>query len=117
MRKLLDHILKERTPEGRIFSQGRVYLLWSVVAYYATLGIITYKSMKPDATIDLDPLKLIIDALQWAMMLFAGYVFGSKGLDVVKLLMNRAATPATPKDITPPTQPTPQPPTPPEPEI
>lgn len=91
--KLFNDILKEKTAEGRLYSQGRVYLLISIVAYYLTLGVITYKEMYPKTEIDLESTKIIIDALQWAMALFAGYVFGGKGIEVAKMVFNRTTPP------------------------
>ena len=35
------------TEKGK-YSQGRIYLLWSVIAYYITLGILTYAGIKND---------------------------------------------------------------------
>ena len=89
--KLLEEILKEKTKDGRIYSQGRVYLFWSILAYYLTLAVITVKSMKPDANIDIEPLKLIIDALQWCLGILLGYTFGGKGLEAMKLIMGKKA--------------------------
>lgn len=86
--KLLNEILKEKGTDGNVsYSQGRVYLLLSIISYYIILGLMTSKALKPNMNIDTKTLEMIIDALQWAIALFAGYVFGSKGLDVVKTVM------------------------------
>lgn len=85
---LFNDILKEKTPEGVKYSQGRVYLLWSIVCYYITLGLMTGKALNPQIDIDTKTLEMIIEALQWAIALMAGYVFGSKGLEVLKTLVD-----------------------------
>ena len=85
--KLFSDILKEKIDNELIYSQGRVYLLVSIVVYYLTIGLMTARSLKTlNLNVDLDSLKTIIEALQWAILLFAGYVFGGKGLDVIKVL-------------------------------
>ena len=69
------------------WSQGRVYLLWSVFAYYITLGILTYTGVsKKHANIDIENFEIIIEALKYAMILFAGYVFGNRFLEILKIL-------------------------------
>tara|TARA_Y100000389_G_scaffold171998_1_gene180118 strand:- start:3366 stop:3662 length:297 start_codon:yes stop_codon:yes gene_type:complete len=80
--KLFTDILKEK---GK-YSQGRIYLLISAFAYYLTLAILTAAGISPTYQKDLDinNFKMIVDALQYAMVLFAGYVFGGKFVDVVK---------------------------------
>ena len=85
---LFNEILKEKTPDGFRYSQGRVYLLLSIICYYITIGLMTSKALKPNMDIDTKTLEMIIEALQWAIALMAGYVFGSKGLEVVKTIMN-----------------------------
>jgi len=85
---LFNDILKEKTPDGVKYSQGRVYLLWSIICYYITLGIMTGKALNPNFDIETKTLEMIIEALQWAIALMAGYVFGSKGLEVLKTLVD-----------------------------
>jgi hypothetical protein len=95
MRKLLQNIMKvfkdmlteinSKTNEKQ-YSQGRVYLLWSVIAYYITLGILLGAGMHKGDDLDMDKFKIIIEALEYAMVLFGGYVFGGKFLDVVKVI-------------------------------
>lgn len=87
--KLLADILKEKG----IYSQGRVYLLISILAYYTTLGILTHSGIRKGSEIDLKTFDNIISALQWAMGLFAGYVFGGKGLETLKVIMGKTDTP------------------------
>lgn len=80
--KMFSDILKENGS----YSQGRIYLLISIVAYYSTLGILTYAGISPKYQEDLNinNFKMIVDGVQYAMVLFAGYVFGGKFVDVVK---------------------------------
>jgi len=79
--KLFNDILKER---GK-YSQGRIYLLVSIIAYYLTLGILTFAGITK-ADIEMENLRMIVDGLQYAMTLFGGYVFGGKFVDVIKVL-------------------------------
>ena len=74
---MFKDILKQ---DGR-YSQGRIYLLWSIIAYYMTLCILTYAGISKKFEIELDKFKIIIDALEYAMTLFGGYVFGGKFID------------------------------------
>ena len=76
-------IFKDMLTENNKYSQGRVYLLWSVFAYYITLGILTYAGIKK-SDIEMENFKMIVDALEYAMTLFGGYVFGGKFIDVYK---------------------------------
>jgi hypothetical protein len=99
MKKLFQKVMKifkdmltefnGKTNEKQ-YSQGRVYLLWSVVAYYITLGILLvaglHKSKDGVNDVDVDKFNTIIEALKYAMVLFGGYVFGGKFLDVVKVV-------------------------------
>jgi hypothetical protein len=82
--KLFKDILTERTK----YSQGRVYLFFSIVAYYTVLGILTFYGMKTgvdhETDVDLNSFEIIIESLKYAMVLFAGYVFGNKGLETIK---------------------------------
>lgn len=85
---VFNDILKENTSEGLKYSQGRIYLLWSIICYYITLGLMTSKALNPDFNIETKTLEMIIEALQWSIALMAGYVFGSKGLEVIKTLID-----------------------------
>lgn len=85
MRDKIMSIVKDILKEGGKWSQGRVYLFWSILAYYITLGFLTYFGIKK-SEIQIENFRMIIDALEYAMTLFGGYVFGGKLLDVVKLL-------------------------------
>ena len=78
--KLFKDILRE---QGK-YSQGRVYLLWSIIAYYLTIGILTVAGINKNLDIELDKFKIILDALEYAMTLFGGYVFGGKFIDAYK---------------------------------
>lgn len=75
---ILD-ILKEKDK----WSQGRIYLFISIVSYYITLGILTVVGLRK-SDVDVDRFQTIIDALQYAMTLFGGYVFGGKFIDAYK---------------------------------
>ena len=79
--KMFKDILTER---GK-YSQGRIYLLWSVAAYYITLGILTWTGIK-NSEIDMKNFTMIVDALEYAMGLFGGYVFGGKFIDAYKAI-------------------------------
>ena len=79
MKKLFQQILKEKGE----YSQGRVYLLWSIIAYYITITILLISGIKKEE-LKMENFKIILDALEYAMTLFGGYVFGGKFLDVVK---------------------------------
>lgn len=85
---VFNDILKEKTPDGLKYSQGRVYLFWAIISYYITLGVMTSKGLNPEMDIDTKTLEMIIEALQWTIALMAGYVFGSKGLEVLKTLVD-----------------------------
>lgn len=82
MKKFIFDLLKE---EGK-WSQGRIYLLLSIVAYYTTLTVVTLWGMNGKSQLDIDSFKIIIDALQFALLLFGGYVFGGKFLNIIPLL-------------------------------
>lgn len=45
-------MLKEK--ETGKYSQSRIYLLWSIIAYYLTLGILTFGGLKPDYGLDME---------------------------------------------------------------
>ena len=80
-------MLKDMLKEKGKWSQGRVYLLVSVIAYYITLGFLMFAGLhKSNNDLDLGKFEIIINALEYAMVLFGGYVFGGKFLDVVKFI-------------------------------
>lgn len=79
--KLFKDILKE----GKKYSQGRVYLMWSVFAYYITLGTLMVCGVTK-SDINLENFTMIVEGLEYAMTLFGGYVFGGKFIEVVKIL-------------------------------
>lgn len=78
------NIFNDMLKEKGKWSQGRVYLLWSVIAYYITLAILLAGGIDKKRDLDVTKFKIIIDALEYAMVLFGGYVFGGKFLEVVK---------------------------------
>jgi len=87
MSKKIKHIMnifKDMLTEKGQYSQSRVYLLWAVIAHYITLGVLMFKGVSKDSVIDLNRFEIIIDALEYSMVLFAGYTFGGKFLNVIK---------------------------------
>lgn len=87
--KMWKDILTEKSGKETFYSQGRVYLLIAVVAYYITLGFVTWKALHPKTDIAEGTLDTIIEALQWAIALFAGYAFGGKIVNTVKTMFNK----------------------------
>ena len=83
----LIKILKETNPQsGELeFSQGRIYLLTSVIAYYVTLGVLLINGTK-NSDVDPEKFTMIVKALEFSMVLFAGYVFGGKIVDIFKII-------------------------------
>ena len=79
--KLLNNILKEKDK----YSQGRVYLLISIISYYITLGTLMACGIWK-SEIDMENFTIIVEALEYAMTLFGGYVFGGKFIDVIKVV-------------------------------
>jgi hypothetical protein len=80
------NLFKDMLTENNKYSQSRVYLLWAIIAYYTTLGILMCKGISKDDKMDLNKFHIVIDALEYAMVLFAGYTFGGKFLNVVKVI-------------------------------
>jgi hypothetical protein len=78
------NIFNDMLKEKGKWSQGRVYLLWSVIAYYITLAILLAGGIDKKRDLDVTKFKIIIDALEYAMVLFAGYPFGGKFVDAFK---------------------------------
>jgi hypothetical protein len=99
--KLWKDILTERDVDGtKMYSQGRIYLLWAIIAYYITLGVISYKAFT-HKDIEDDSLKTIIDALQWVLGLMAGYVFGGKGIEALKVVFGKGNNSTTSQQAPP----------------
>jgi hypothetical protein len=86
MIKKTMNIFKDMLTERGKYSQGRVYLLWSVFAYYITLAILTTAGISPKFEIEIEKFKMIIEALEYAMTLFGGYVFGGKFISAYKAI-------------------------------
>ena len=82
-------IFKDMLTEKGKYSQGRVYLLWSVFAYYIVLGLLTHAGVTK-GELDLDKFKIILDALEYSMTLFGGYVFGGKFVSAYKSIKSPA---------------------------
>ena len=81
----ISDILKEKTTEGIKFSQGRFYLMASLIFYFFILTLISVKGVMPDVELNTKFLELVIESLQWIIGLFSGYVMGTKGLEVLSL--------------------------------
>ena len=82
-------MLKDMLKEKGKWSQGRVYLLISVIVYYITLGVLMVSGIhtsKDCDGLDMEKCEIIIEALKYAMVLFGGYVFGGKFIDVIKVI-------------------------------
>jgi hypothetical protein len=90
--KFFQDILKEynKITKTKEWSQGRVYLFVSIIAYYLTLTLITLAGLsKKHNNLDLNNFEIVIEALKYAMALFAGYVLGGKALEVIKAFQNK----------------------------
>lgn len=87
--KIWKDILTEKAGNEKLYSQGRVYLLFSVIAYYIILGIVTWKALIPTIDIKEDTLKTIIDALQWTILLFSSYSLGGKVINGAKTMFGK----------------------------
>jgi hypothetical protein len=86
--KLLKDILQSKTKTGLKYSQGRVYLFIAFVSYVLLLFFLTYKTIECGFSLNMEAPQTIIDALQWIIGLLAGYVFGGKGIEALKIIMN-----------------------------
>lgn len=75
--KLFKDILKTKVEGNLKYSQGRVYLFVFVIIYIA---ILTYYMFIPNTS----SMQTIIDSVQWAILLFATYVFATNGTSVTK---------------------------------
>lgn len=80
--KMLTDILKDKG--SNTYSRGGVYLFWSVLAFYLTLGVLTIAGISNKFEIEIDKFKLIVTSLEYSMGLFGGYVFGGKFIDAYK---------------------------------
>lgn len=76
-------ILKDNDGGKMKWSQGRFYLFLSLMFYFFVLTLLSLKAMKPNIEIKNETFEMVISALQWVIALFAGYVFGAKGLRVL----------------------------------
>ena len=98
--KLIKDILKSKSGKDEKFSQGRVYLFITFISYIAFMSYLTYKTIRCDFVIDTKSPEVIISALQWLLGLLAGYVFGAKGLEALKIVMGKVAPSETDKKET-----------------
>ena len=101
--KIWKDILTEKSDNSNqpSYSQGRVYLFFTVIVYYITIGIVMSKALKPTLSINEETLNTVINALQWAIALFAGYAFGGKVISGVKTMFAKNILPDTTTDTTP----------------
>ena len=83
--KIKFKLFKDILRENGVYSQGRVYLLWSVFAYYITLTVLMIAGIKK-SDIEMENFRMVVEALEYAMTLFGGYVFGGKFLEVIKAI-------------------------------
>lgn len=92
---LLRDILKVKVENSLRYSQGRVYLFVFILSYLGCLG---YYMFDPK----IESMQTIIDSVQWAILLFAAYVFGGKGVDATKTVFKMktdAITPPVPAPV------------------
>jgi hypothetical protein len=73
-------ILKEPTQGGRRFSQGRMYLFISFVAFIALNVLLAVCAFKGIPLEDKESLELVSSNLKWALGSFSLYVLGGKGI-------------------------------------
>ena len=76
-------ILKENEDGKMKWSQGRFYLMISLMFYFFVVTLLSIKAVRPNTDIKNESFEMVISALQWVIALFAGYVFGAKGLKVL----------------------------------
>ena len=87
--KIIKDILKEKTGSQFKFSQGRVYLFIAFLSYIILLSFLTFKTAQCNSNVSLEAFESIISALQWIIALLAGYVFGGKGLEILKVIYDK----------------------------
>ena len=95
-------VFKDMLKEKGKWSQGRIYLLVSVTVYYITLAVLMFagiKTSKEGEGLDMDKFEIIIEALKYAMVLFGGYVFGGKFIDVVKVIGGKKDDPPKEQNV------------------
>ena len=89
--KVFKDILTDKVDNtsGMVYSQARIYLLISVIFYFLGISLVIIKALFPTLKLDSDTLKTAIDWIQWAMLLFAGYAFGHKGIETLKTIFGK----------------------------
>ena len=88
---LLKDILSEKVDGKLKYSQGRVYLFSSFVAFVGTLAFMaikTYRCLAVGEDVNTQSEELIINALQWCLGTFALYVLGGKGMAIMNNKLN-----------------------------
>jgi hypothetical protein len=76
----LGDIIKEPTPEGRRYSQGRIYLFISFIAFIVINAVLAYCAFKGIPLEDKESLELVSSNLKWALGSFSLYTLGTKGV-------------------------------------
>lgn len=81
VKNFISNLLKE---DGK-WSLGRVFLTIFVVSYISILSIVTLKGIHGKSQLDIDSFKITIDALQFGILTFGGYVFGGKFINMIPM--------------------------------
>jgi len=84
---LFRDILKESGKDGvKKYSQARVYTFLSVISYFTIHSFMTIGAFRPivaESHMNIEVLTLVSTGLYNAMLLFCGYTFGGKFIDVI----------------------------------
>lgn len=80
MRKFLRDILTTQEKGFTKYSQGRVYLFISFIAFFVTNLLLLYYTFTGVEIQDKDSLIIFSSNLKWALGSFALYVLGGKGI-------------------------------------
>jgi|GEM_PF-3287784 len=78
--RLIGDILKESTQGGRRYSQGRLYLFISFIAFMVINGTLAYCAFAGVEITDKESIQIVSTNLKWALGTFALYVLGGKGI-------------------------------------
>lgn len=78
--RFFGDILKENTQGGRRYSQGRIYLFISFVAFMSINIVLAYCAFTGVDISDKESLQIVSTNLKWALGTFALYVLGGKGI-------------------------------------
>jgi len=88
---MLSDILKETKKDGsKKYSQARVYTFCSVFFYFTVHVLMALEAYSPKSyDVNVEILRLISQGLYSAMLLFCGYTFGGKFIDVVNKIKSK----------------------------